>query len=68
MLTRNCPQCQNIIDYSHEHTRNKAEIKGSRCASCRNHRDLKLNCECKICHKKLYRRPSKTKGNIFENV
>ena len=66
MFTRNCPQCDSIIDYNHEHTKNKAEQNNTRCASCRNHRNLKPNCECKVCKKELYRRPSRlNQDNIF---
>lgn len=65
MITRNCPQCNSIIDYSHKHSRDKAEKLGSKCASCRNQRNLNPNCECKFCKKQLYRRPSRLHGNIF---
>lgn len=66
MFTRNCPQCNSIIDYNYQHTRNKADQNNSRCASCRNQRNLKPNCECKVCKKELYRRPSRlNKDNIF---
>jgi hypothetical protein len=66
MFTRNCPKCNAIIDYNYEHTRDKAEKLKNRCASCRNQRNLKPNCECKVCHKELYRRPSKLiQENIF---
>lgn len=66
MFTRNCPQCNNIIDYNYEHTRDKAEKLKNRCASCRNQRNLKPNCQCKVCNKELYRRPCKlSQENIF---
>ena len=65
MFRRNCPKCNASIYYKHEHSKNKAETNKVRCASCRNQRNLKPNCECKICHKALYRRLSKQKQNIF---
>jgi hypothetical protein len=65
MFTRNCPQCNAIIDYKHEHSRNKAETHKSRCVSCRNQRNLKPNCECTTCKQSLYRRPSRQKENVF---
>ena len=66
MFTRNCPQCNSIIDYNHPHTKNKAERNNTRCAYCRNQRNLKPNCECKVCKKALYRRPSRlNQDNIF---
>lgn len=58
MFTRNCPKCANIIYYNHEDTRNKADKSQVRCVSCRNSRNLKPNCECRVCHIELYRRPS----------
>lgn len=66
MFTRNCPQCHAIIYYHHERSKNQAEDNCTRCASCRNQRNLKSNCECKVCKKELYRRPSLLKKeNIF---
>lgn len=63
MFTRNCPECKEEILYKYESTRNKAEVKKARCATCRNQRNLKPNCECETCGKQLYKRKSTTKNS-----
>lgn len=66
MFTRNCPKCAKIIDYNHKDTRDKAEKNQIKCSSCRNSRNLKPNCKCKVCDKELYRSPCRlNKENIF---
>jgi len=65
MFTRDCPQCNNTIYYNHELSKIKADKVKTRCASCRNHRNLSSNCECKICQKPLYRRPSTLREIVF---
>lgn len=58
MFTRKCPECKEEILYKYESTRNKAEVKKARCATCRNQRNLKPNCECETCGKQMYKRKS----------